>query len=136
MTNSDKQQKDWYIIDLKGRILGRSATKIVEILLGKHKPTYSKNLDSGDFVIAINAKSIKFSGNKFNQKRYHKHTGYIGNLKTTTLKELFEKSPKDVIKKSVKGMLPKNKLRDKMFKRFKAYDTESHPHKNIKPIAL
>ena len=126
------EKREWHLIDLNGQILGRAATKISTILIGKHKPTYSTNLDFGDYVVAINSAKIKLTGNKLEQKQYFKHSGYIGNLKTKSVSELLVKTPNEVIKRAVKGMLPKNKLRDERLKRFKIYADASHPHQNIK----
>lgn len=130
------EKRQWHIIDLNGRILGRTATEISKRLTGKHKTSYSRNLDFGDYVVAINAEKIHLSGNKINQKQYHKHTGYIGNLKTKTVKELLDKSPEKVIQHAVKGMLPKNKLRNGILKRFKIYAKNIHPHQNVKFIRI
>lgn len=132
MNKPVNENREWYLIDLDGLVLGRAATAIATKLMGKHKPTFSKNLDFGDYVIAINAAKIKLTGNKLEQKRYYKHTGYIGNLKTKTVSQLLEKTPEKVIEHAVKGMLPKNKLRDEMLKRFKVYNAGTHPHQNIK----
>ena len=125
------ENREWYVVDLEGRILGRAATEISKRLMGKHKATFSRNLDFGDYVVGINAEKIVLSGNKIDQKQYHKHTGYIGNLKTKTVKELLDKYPEKVIQHAVNGMLPKNKLRGNMLKRFKIYAGDVHPHQNV-----
>lgn len=132
MTNKVEKNYKWYIFDAKDEVLGRLATKSANILRGKLKTEFANNLDCGDFVVVINAEKIKLTGKKEEQKRYYHHTGYIGNLKTTTLKELREDKPEDIIKKAVYGMLPKNTLRDKFMARLKVYKGSTHPHLNAK----
>ena len=128
----DLKQK-YYLVDASGKTLGRLASQIAKILVGKHKPEYTPNVVSGDFVIVVNASKIKVSGKKMEQKLYHSHSGYLGGLKETTLEDLLEKDPIRVIKLAVKGMLPKNKLRDIMMKHLKVYVDEKHPHEAQKP---
>lgn len=122
----------WYLIDADDAILGRLSTKVANLLRGKDKPDFAPNADNGDFVVVINAKKVKLSGNKESQKMYYKHTGYIGNLKSKTLVEMREKSPETIITHSVSGMLPKNKLQDVFMKRLKVYPGATHPHQNAK----
>lgn len=128
----DNSKKVWYIFDAKGAILGRLSTQIADILRGKLKPTFVNHQDTGDFVVVINAEKIVLSGKKEEQKRYYKHTGYIGNLKTHTVPELRAKHPEKILENAVYGMLPKNKLRDPFMKRLKVYVGKEHPHQNIK----
>ncbi|MCX6806281.1 MAG: 50S ribosomal protein L13 [Candidatus Saccharibacteria bacterium] len=123
----------WYLIDAKGMNLGRLSTKIAQLLMGKHKPAYTPNVITGDIVVVINCAKIKVTGNKLTDKFYYKHSGYPGGLKETSLKEMLEKHPNRVIEHSVAGMLPKNKLRDKMLLNLKVYPTTDHKHEAQKP---
>lgn len=132
MNKNENTQNSWYIIDLSGKVLGRSASEIAKILIGKNSPDYSPEKDSKNCVIAINASKIILTGNKENSKRSYKHTGYLGNLKTVEFKALFEKSPEKVIINAVAGMLPKNLLRDPRMSRLKVYSNDEHPHVNVK----
>ncbi len=125
--------KKWYVVDAKGQILGRMAAKIAVYLRGKHKPVYTPNSDTGDFIIVINADSIKITGNKLDDKFYYRHTGYIGSLKTKSLKERMSYEPEKVIMDAVWGMLPKNRLGRAMFKKLKVYRGSTHPHSAQKP---
>lgn len=135
-TKEEKMDKKWYIFDASGQTLGRFASRISKILMGKHKPTYTPNIDSGDFVVVINAEKIKVTGKKLTDKIYFKHTGYIGNLKAQTLKERLEKEPEKVIIDAVWGMLPKTRLGRKMIKKLKVYRGSKHPHNAQKPEPL
>ncbi|MEO0237572.1 MAG: 50S ribosomal protein L13 [candidate division WOR-3 bacterium] len=127
---------NWYIVDAKGKTLGRLSTKISTILMGKNKVTYQPDVDNGDGVIVINAKDIKVTGNKLSNKTYYSHSGYIGNLKESSLKEMLEKNPSKVITLAVKRMLPKNKLGRKMLTRLKVYNDSNHKHKAQNPIEI
>lgn len=131
-------KKDWYIIDATGKILGRLASKVAHILMGKHKVNYVPHLDVGDYIVVINADKIVLTGNKLSKKIYYKHSGYPGGLKEKVYKELIEEKPEFVFKKAVKGMLPKNKLSRKMFKKLKVYSGSKHPHQaqNLKIIEI
>jgi len=131
---TDNQNRKWYIFDAKDEILGRLSTKTADLLRGKKKVSFANNIDEGDYVVIVNAEKIILTGKKEEQKRYYKHTGYIGNLKTKTVPELRVKNPGKIIENSVYGMLPKNKLRDQFMKRLKVYAGKEHPHKNIKFI--
>jgi len=128
--------KEWYIIDATDVVLGRLASKVAHMLKGKHKPQYQPHVDEGDYIIVINAKNIKVTGNKLSDKIYHKHTGYIGNLKSTPLGKMLDKKPDFVIKNAVKGMLPKNPLGRSMIKKLKIYENEIHGHGAQKPTIL
>ena len=128
--------KEWYIIDAKKAVLGRLAAKVASVLRGKHKPTYLPYVDNGDFIIVVNAGKVKVTGNKMNDKKYHKHTGYIGNLKTSTLGDMLKKNPSFVIKNAVEGMLPKNSLGRDMIKKLKIFENEDHSHQAQKPKIL
>ena len=128
--------KDWYIIDATDVVLGRLASKVAHMLKGKHKPQYQPHTDEGDYIIVINAKKIRVTGNKLSDKIYYKHTGYIGNLKETPLGKMSDKKPDFVIKNAVKGMLPKNPLGRSMIKKLKVYENDIHGHGAQKPVAL
>ena len=126
-------EKKWWLIDADGRVLGRLATEVAIILRGKRNPRYVDFLDSGDYVIIINADKIKVSGKKLDQKMYYSHTGYPGGIKEMTLKELLEKKPEEVIRKAVWGMVPKNKLNRAIIKKLKVYVGSHHPHEAQNP---
>ena len=128
--------KDWYVIDATDVVLGRLASKVAHMLKGKHKPQYQPHTDEGDYIIVINAKKIKVTGNKLSDKIYYKHTGYIGNMKETPLGKMLDKQPDFVIKNAVKGMLPKNPLGRSMIKKLKIYESDTHGHGAQKPTAL
>lgn len=132
----EEVNRNWWIVDADGQTLGRFASRIAKILMGKHKPTYTPNVDNGDFVIVINADKIKVTGKKLTDKIYYQHTGYIGNLKAETLKERLEKEPEKVIVDAVWGMLPKTRLGRKMIKKLKVYRGSDHPHTAQKPEPL
>ena len=132
----DEVKRKWYLIDAEGKILGRLASKIAEILMGKNKPTYTPNVDTGDFVIVINAEKVKVTGKKLLDKVYYKHSGYLGGLKKETLFSLLNRKPEFVIKHAVKGMLPKNKLARRMIKKLKVYRGPQHPHQAQKPEVI
>ena len=132
---ADIDQK-WYLIDAKGANLGRLSTKIAELLMGKHKPSYSPNVVTGDVVVVINCAKIKVTGNKLVDKKYYRHSGYPGGIKEVALKDMLQKYPSRVIEHSVAGMLPKNKLQDVMLKNLKVYATEEHKHEAQQPELL
>ena len=121
-------KRDRHIIDAKGKVLGRLATEVARLLMGKHKPIFSRHLDTGDFVVVINAAKVDVSGNKEKQKLYHRHSGYPGSLKSITLEEMLKKKPERVVEHAVKGMLPRNRLGNAMIKKLKVYARDSHPH--------
>src|SRR3989338_5419004 len=125
--------RNWYEVDATGWVLGRLSTRIARVLMGKHKPTYTPAVDCGDFVIVMNAQNIKFTGNKLDDKIYHKHTGYIGGVKETTAKALLAKRPEEVIYQAVKNMLPKSYLGKKMVTKLKIYKDTVHSHKAQMP---
>jgi len=135
--NRTKADQSWYLIDAEGEILGRLAVKIANVLRGKNKPEYTPHIDSGDSVIVINADKIIFKGNnKLTDKKYYHHTSYANGLKEESLENLFERSPEKVIVKAVRGMLPKNKMRDPITKKLKVYRGSEHPHQAQKVIEL
>lgn len=129
-------EKKWYVIDASGQTLGRLASEIAKILRGKNKPTYTPFIDTGDYVIVVNADKIKVTGKKMLQKKYFSHSGYIGSVRETTLAEMLAKKPTDVITLAVKGMLPKGPLGRAMIKKLHVYAGPEHPHAAQKPEAL
>lgn len=135
MAKAEQLDRKWYVIDARGQRLGRLATEVATILRGKHKPTYTPHVDTGDFVIIINASEIELTGDKLNQKKYRYHTGYPGGLKEVDYKTLLSKKPEKAIEVAVKGMLPHNRLGRKMFKKLKVYRGNEHPHQAQKPEA-
>ena len=130
------RQRDWVIVDATGQTLGRLATQIADVLRGKRKPTYTPHIDTGDFVVVINAEKISVSGNKLADKLYHRHSGYPGGLKTRTLGEMLERRPEEVIRIAVKGMLPRNRLARKQLTKLKVYAGPEHPHAAQQPQPL
>ena len=129
-------QRAWFVIDLDGQVLGRAATEIARVLRGKHKAIYTPSVDTGDFVVVLNAEKVRLTGNKLADKMYHRHTGHPGGLKSITAEKLLAKKPEELIKKAVKGMLPKNKLGRQMFKKLKVYAGAAHPHAAQQPKEL
>jgi len=129
-------KRKWYVVDAQGKTLGRLATKIATTLSGKDKPFYTPHIDSGDFVVVVNAKDVFLSGQKREKKIYYRHSGYIGGLKETKAKDMLIKHPERVIKLAVKGMLQKNKLAAGMLRRLKVYKDKEHPHNAQNPEVL
>ena len=129
-------KRDWYVIDATDKVLGRLSTEIARRLRGKHKPEYTPHVDTGDYIIVVNAEKVRVTGNKETDKMYHHHTGYIGSLKSTNLAKLRQEHPERIIQKSVKGMLPKNALGRAMFKKLKVYAGEQHNHAAQQPQPL
>jgi large subunit ribosomal protein L13 len=133
VTKPAEVERSWYVIDAEGQTLGRLATQIAVLLRGKHKPIYSPSVDCGDYVIVVNAEKIRVTGRRLDQKKYYRHSGYPGGLSEITLRDQLERYPTRVIEAAVRGMLPKNKLGRKMFKKFKAYVGPEHPHQAQQP---
>lgn len=129
-------EKEWYVVDAENKVLGRIATEIAARLRGKHKPSFCTFQDNGDFIVVINADKVLLTGNKLDDKKYYRHTGYIGGIKEITAKDLLVKHPADLVLKAVKGMLPKNKLGRAQFKKLKAYAGSDHPHAAQSPKVL
>ncbi len=129
-------RRDWYVVDANGRTLGRLATAIATRLRGKHKPEYTPHVDTGDYIVVVNAKQIRVTGNKLKDKIYYRHTGYIGNLKSQSLGAMLEQHPERVLINAVKGMLPKNKLGAAMLKKLKVYPGAEHQHTAQQPQTL
>jgi len=133
---NDDIQRNWYVIDAEGKILGRLASEIAKIIRGKHNPLYTPHVDCGDFVVVVNADKVVLTGRKMSQKVYYRHSGYTGGLKEITAEKLLEKRAEDLIRIAVKGMLPKNKLGRKLNTKLKVYAGPEHPHSAQKPEAL
>lgn len=129
-------ERDWYIVDAEDKTLGRLSTEIARRLRGKHKPVYTPHVDTGDYIVVINAEKVRVTGNKTTDKMYHHHTGYPGGLKSISFEKLIERAPERVIETAVKGMLPKNPLGRAMFKKMKVYAGTEHPHAAQQPITL
>lgn len=129
-------KRKWYVVDAEGKTLGRLASGVATVLKGKHKVTYTPHLDTGDFVVVLNASKIHVTGNKLEEKLYHHHSGYPGGMKTTVLRLQLEKHPDRVIKAAVWGMLPKGRLGRQIFKKLKVYGGATHPHLAHKPKTL
>ncbi len=128
--------REWYVVDAEGQTLGRLATQITDTLRGKRKPQYTPHIDTGDFVVVVNAEKIQVTGNKLDQKRYYRHSGYPGGLKSRTLREQLERRPTEVVRKAVKGMLPRNKLASAQLTKLKIYAGPEHPHAAQAPKPL
>ena len=129
-------KRDWFLVDADGKTLGRLATEIARRLRGKHKVEYTPHVDTGDYIVVINAEKVAVTGNKAKDKMYHHHTGYIGNLKSISFDKLIDKAPERVIEHAVKGMLPKNPLGRAMFGKLKVYAGTEHPHTAQQPQPL
>ena len=129
-------EKQWYLVDAEAQTLGRLATQIADVLRGKGKPQYTPHVDTGDFVVVVNAEKVAVTGNKLDQKRYYRHSGYPGGLRSRTLREQLERRPTEVIRKAVKGMLPKNRLARQQINKLKIYAGPEHPHEAQAPKPL
>lgn len=136
VANSETRERAWYVVDATNQTLGRLSTQISEVLRGKRKPEYTPHVDTGDFVIVVNAEKIAVTGNKRTDKLYHRHSGYPGGLSTRTFEEQLAKRPEEIIRIAVKGMLPKNRLARKQLTKLKVYAGPDHPHVAQKPQHL
>jgi large subunit ribosomal protein L13 len=137
MTNEEAlTQRQWHVIDARGKILGRMATEIARVLRGKHKPIFTPNQDAGDFVIVVNAREIKLTGAKLDQKIYYRHTEYPGGIRQRTAAQMLDEKPEQLVMLAVKGMLPKNRLSRKLITKLKVYPGPEHPHDAQKPQPL
>ena len=136
MANPDKIERKWYVIDASGQVLGRLASEAAKILRGKNKPEFTPHADTGDYVVVVNAEQIKVTGKKLDQKIYYHHSGYVGGMKETTLKEMLAKHPERVIELAIRGMLPKGPLGREMLSKLHVYAGPEHPHAAQKPEAL
>ena len=130
------RQRDWIVVDASGQTLGRLATQLADRLRGKYKPEYTPHCDVGDFVVVINAEKIAVTGKKRTDKLYHRHSGYPGGLRTRTLQEMLDRRPEEVIRKAVKGMLPRNRLARQQLRKLKVYAGPEHPHEAQQPTEL
>jgi large subunit ribosomal protein L13 len=128
-----ERERNWLVVDAEGQTLGRLATQIADALRGKRKPEYTPHVDTGDFVVVVNAERIRVTGKKMEQKRYWRHSGYPGGIKSRTLAEMLDRRPEEVIRKAVKGMLPRNRLARKQLTKLKVYAGPDHPHAAQKP---
>lgn len=133
---ADEITREWFIADANGKNLGRFSTKVAEVLMGKHKPTFTPGVDTGDYVVVVNCEGVVVTGNKLDDKKYYHHTGYPGGIREISLRDQLAKHPDRVIEKAVWGMLPHNKLGRKMLKKLKIYAGPDHPHaaQNPKPL--
>ncbi len=136
LTPVNEIEKKWYVVNAEHKVLGRLAAEIALRLRGKHKPSFSTFIDNGDFIVVTNADRIRLTGNKWSDKKYYRHTGYIGGIKEASAKELMEKHPTEMLMKAVKGMLPKNKLGRAQLKKLKIYAGKEHPHSAQLPAEL
>ena len=128
--------REWYLVDAEGKTLGRLATQIADTLRGKRKPQYTPHVDTGDFVVVVNAEKIQVTGNKLDQKRYYRHSGYPGGLRSRTLREQLDRRPEEVLRRAVKGMLPRNRLARQQITKLKIYAGPEHPHEAQAPSEL
>lgn len=129
-------KRDWFVVDAAGKTLGRLSTEIARRLRGKHKPEYTPHVDTGDYIVVVNAGKIRVTGNKLKDKMYHRYTGYIGNLKATPLEKLLDESPERALQFAVKGMLPRNPLGRKMYSKLRVFAGPEHTHEAQQPIPL
>lgn len=136
VTKPAEIEREWFVVDAEGKTLGRLASEVARILRGKHKPTFSPSVDAGDYVIVLNAKKIRVTGRRLDQKKYYHYSGYMGGLSEITLRDQLERYPNRVIESAVKGMLPKNKLGRHMIKKLKVYADDKHPHQAQQPSEL
>jgi len=129
-------QRQWYVVDAQGKVLGRMASEIAKVLRGKNKPIFTPNLDAGDFVIVINARGVKLTGKKLQKKIYYRHTEYPGGIRERTAERMLEEKPEHLVRRAVKGMLPKNRLSRKLVNKLKIYAGPEHPHEAQRPKPL
>lgn len=131
-------KREWFVLDAKDQILGRLASQIAHRLRGKHKPEFAPHMDNGDFIVVMNCDKVKVTGNKLAQKKYYRHSGYVGGLYETSLEKMLASKPEEVLRKAVRGMLPKNRLGKAMLKKLKLYPGTEHPHvaQNPKELVL
>ncbi len=132
----EEVRRDWYVVDATGKTLGRLSTEIARRLRGKHKPEYTPHVDTGDYVVVVNAEKIRVTGNKLKDKMYHRYTGYVGNLKSMPLEKLMEQHPERALQYAVKGMMPRNPLGRKMLLKLRVYAGPEHIHEAQQPIPL
>lgn len=135
MANAQNIERKWYVIDATDLVLGRLSTEVAVLLRGKHKPTFTPHVDCGDYVIIVNAEKVALTGKKLDDKIYYRHSGYAGGLKTRTAKRMLELQPQKVLEKSIRGMLPKNRLGNDIYRKLYVYVGPEHPHQGQKPEA-
>lgn len=133
MANAQTIERKWFVVDATDLVLGRLSTEVATLLKGKHKPTYTPHVDCGDYVIIVNADKVALTGNKLDDKLYYRHSGYPGGLKSRTAKRMLELQPQKVLEKSIRGMLPKNRLGEDMYRKLYVYADSEHPHQAQKP---
>jgi large subunit ribosomal protein L13 len=136
MAKEEDQKREWYVLDAQGVVLGRLATKAANILRGKLKPEFTPHVDTGDHVIIINAEKVLMTGRKLQQKLYYRHSGYPGGIKSTLAQKMMKEKPEEIIRKAIKGMIPKNKLGKEVFRKLKVYAGSDHPHEAQMPQVL
>jgi large subunit ribosomal protein L13 len=134
--SKNDMQRSWYVLDAQDVVLGRLATKVAMMLMGKHKPTYTPFIDTGDHVVVINADKVRLTGNKEEDKNYYRHTGYPGGLKTTTAKKMRQTRPERMIELAIQGMLPKSKMGKQMYRKLNVYAGPKHPHQAQQPVEI
>jgi large subunit ribosomal protein L13 len=132
----DEVRRDWFLVNADGKTLGRLSTEIARRLRGKHKPEYTPHVDTGDYIVVVNADKIRVTGNKMKDKKYHRYTGYVGNLKTMSLEKLMQETPERALQYAVKGMLPRNPLGRKMFSKLRVFAGPEHTHAAQQPVPL
>ena len=136
VANYETRQRDWWVVDAEGKTLGRLATQIADVLRGKRKPEYTPHVDTGDFVIVVNADKVVVTGSKLEAKRYHRHSGYPGGIRSPTVGEMLARRPEEVIRRAVRGMLPRNRLARRQLTKLKVYAGPDHPHQAQQPREL
>jgi large subunit ribosomal protein L13 len=136
IAKKEEAERNWVLIDASDKVVGKVAVEIASILRGKTKPVFTPHVDTGDFVVVINAEKVKLTGNKLEQKVYYHHSGYMGGIKAATAKDLMAKNPEEILRHAVKGMLPKNSLGKSMFRKLKVYTGSDHPHEAQMPKAI
>lgn len=134
--NAQTANRDWVVVDLKDKVVGRAATQIADLLRGKHKPSFTPHVDNGDFVVVLNAEKVRFTGHKLDDKIYYHHTGYPGGIRERSARDVRDKSPEELVESAVWGMLPKNKLSRHLMKKLKIYAGSEHPHASQNPKTL
>ena len=136
MQTNESVERKWYIVDATDLVLGRMASDVAVVLKGKHKPTFTPHIDGGDYVVIVNAEKVALTGNKWSKKMYYRHSGYAGGLKTRTATEMLAKQPQKIVEQAIRGMLPKGKLGDDMYRRLHVYVGPEHPHAAQQPVSL
>ena len=136
MAKKDEVTRRWFVVDAQGKVLGRLASRIAMVLRGKNKPQFTPHMDTGDFVVVVNADQVRLTGRKLDQKVYYRHSGYMGGLKETPIRNLLKKKPEEILRHAVRGMLPKNSLGRHQLKKLKIYTGAEHPHEAQQPVPL